>query len=638
MPDNGYAGRILRVDLTSGHVSQLETSEYADRFIGGRGVSARIYWDETPTGCDAFDPGNRLIFMTGPLCGVPGFASRFQVCGKSAITNTFSYCNMGGSWGAYLKRAGYDGVVVSGRASDPVYLWVDNDKVELRDAASLKGMSTFSCEKALKDWLGQSVRVLTIGPAGENRVVFATLVSSENSCGTGGLAAVMGSKNLKAIAVRGEGKVGVADAGRLADLRAGIARMRSGLPDSMRDLGWLVPFEGLKPSPCHACPTGCVRMTYRKPDGAERKFMCQAAIFYQTRAERYYGQAADAPFRATEVCDEYGVDTRAIETMIMWLSRCYHSGILTEERTGLPLSKIGSREFIEALLHKVAFREGFGDVLAHGTVKASEMVGQDTDRFITDYMIDTGENEVYGPRLYLTTGLLYAMEPRMPIQQLHEISVVSMQWAARELGLADNYLTSEVLRGIGARFWGSELAADFSTYDAKAPAAVRIQDRQYAKEALILCDFSWPIIHSPATPDHVGDPTMESKVCEAVTGMDLDETGLYRFGERIFNLQRAILVREGQRGRDYDSLAEFCYTVPLKGDYGNPECLVPGKDGKPFSRKGMVVDRDAFEKMKDEFYRLRGWDVATGLQRRETLESLGLADVADSLALEGLLA
>ena len=144
----------------------------------------------------------------------------------------------------------------------------------------------------------------------------------------------------------------------------------------------------------------------------------------------------------------------------MWLSRCHKSEILTEERTGIPLSRMGSMEFIDILVRKIAFREGFGDVLAEGTVRAAEIGGQESDRFITDYMIRTGENSVYGPRLYLTTGILYAMEPRMPIQQLHEISVQLVMWALTQMGLDKMYLTSEVLRAIAKRFWGSEIAAD----------------------------------------------------------------------------------------------------------------------------------------------------------------------------------
>jgi aldehyde:ferredoxin oxidoreductase len=377
-------------------------------------------------------------------------------------------------------------------------------------------------------------------------------------------------------------------------------------------------------------------MTYRKPDGAERKFMCQAAIFYQTRAERYYGQAADAPFRATEVCDEYGVDTRAIETMIMWLSRCHKSGLITDRQTGIPLTEIGSREFIEALVERVARREGFGDLLAGGTHSAAEVLGADAKALIKDYMTGTGENDIYGPRLYLTTGIFYALEPRMPIHQLHEISVPIMMWAAKVMGMDDVFVTSDVIRAMARRFMGSEEAADFSTYDGKALAAATIQNREYAKESLILCDLTWPIFFAGDTESHVGDPGMDSQVFSAVTGTDMDEEGMYRVGERVMNMQRAILVREGHAGREHDVIDEYNFTSPLKGDFGNPSCTVPGKDGQPFSRLGAVVDRGEFERMKSEFYRLRGWDVSTGLQTVQALEPLGLEDVARDLQQEGL--
>ncbi|MBW2086847.1 MAG: aldehyde ferredoxin oxidoreductase C-terminal domain-containing protein, partial [Deltaproteobacteria bacterium] len=337
-----------------------------------------------------------------------------------------------------------------------------------------------------------------------------------------------------------------------------------------------------------------------------------------------------------KLCDDYGLDTRSVETMIMWLSRCHKAGVLTEEETGLPLTKLGSLEFIETLLKKISFREGFGEVLADGTTKAAERVGQNSEQYITDYMAKSGENSVYGARLYLTTGLLYAVEPRMPIQQLHEVSSQALMWAGREMGMRDSYMTSDVFRAIAKRFWGDEICGDFSTYEGKAMSAARIQNRQYAKESLILCDFSWPVIHSPVTEDHVGDPTLESQVCAAVTGMAIDEQSLYKIGERVFNLQRAILAREGHAGREHDTIREYNFTIGLRGDYGNPNCLVPGKDGEPFSRKGLVVDRDEFEKMKDEYYQIRGWDGPTGLQTRAKLEELNLPEVAEGLAREGL--
>ena len=633
---NGYAGNILKVDLSSGSITHVPTSDYADLFLGGRGIAAKIYWGEVPPKIEASHPENRLIFMTGPLCGVPGFASRFQVCGKSVATNQFSFCNMGGSWGAYLKSAGYDGVVVCGKADKPVYLRIDGDKVEIRDAASLKGKSAFQREKIIKEELGDSVRVLTVGPAGDNMVSFATFLASDNSVGAGGLAGVMGSKNLKAIAVRGDKKFKVAHADKLSQLRSRIRQLSGGYVEPLLAMGLLTPRDRLKKSFCQGCPAGCVRSTYRKPDGSERKFMCQAAMFYETRAQRYYGNT-DAALKATELCDDYGLDTRSTETMIMWLSRCHKSGILTDERTGIPLSQIGSYEFIESLIKKIAHREGFGDTLARGTHKAAASLGKEAQALIKDYMVKSGDNELYGPRLYITTGIFWAVEPRLPIQQLHEVSVPVMLWGARQKGLEQVPVTTEVLRAMAKRFFGSELAVDFSTYDGKALTAARIQDREYAKESLILCDLFWPIYFAEASPDGVGDPSLESQICAAVTGREIDEAGLYKVGERICNLQRAILAREGHRGREYDVIDEYNFTTPLKGDFGNTDCIVPGKDGELFSRKEAVVDREQFEKMKGEFYKIRGWDVPSGLQKRAKLEELGLGYVAKTLEREGLL-
>ena len=633
---NGYAGKILKVDLSSGSITYMPTSDYADLFLGGRGIAAKIYWDEMPPKIEASHPENRLIFMTGPLCGVPGFASRFQVCGKSVATNQFSFCNMGGSWGAYLKAAGYDGVVVFGKANKPVYIRVDGDKVEIRDGAHLMGKTAFQREKTIKDELGGSVRVLTVGPAGDNMVSFATFLASDNSVGAGGLAGVMGSKNLKAIAVRGDKKFKVAHADKLSKLRSRIRQMSGGYVEPLLAMGLLTPRDKLKKSFCQGCPAGCVRSTYRKPDGSERKFMCQAAMFYETRAKRYYGNT-DAALKATELCDDYGLDTRSTETMIMWLSRCHKSGILTDERTGIPLSQIGSYEFIETLLRKIAHREGFGDTLARGTHKAAASLGKEAQALIKDYMAKTGDNELYGPRLYITTGIFWAVEPRLPIQQLHEVSVPVMLWGARQKGLEQVPVTTEVLRAMARRFFGSELAVDFSTYDGKALAAARIQDREYAKESLILCDLFWPIYFAEASPDGVGDPSLESQICAAVTGREIDEAGLYKVGEMIGNLQRAILAREGHRGREYDVIDEYNFTTPLKGDFGNTDCIVPGKNGELFSRKDIVLDRSDFENLKSEFYRIRGWDVPSGLQKRAKLEELGLSDVAQTLEREGLL-
>jgi len=380
-------------------------------------------------------------------------------------------------------------------------------------------------------------------------------------------------------------------------------------------------------------------MLYQSEDGQTGKFMCNAGMFYQHWASRYGGDWMDVAFHATKLADTYGLDTKAIDKMISWLHACYEAGILTEKDTGLTLSRIGTREFIELLVRMLSFREGFGEVLAMGLDRAAESLGSAATEQLrhVGYVGVPDFRDVYSPQLYTPHAIFYAMEPRLSMAQFHEIGTTIPKWASWAQGNAKG-LSSKSLRNIARRFWGSELAVDFSTYDGKALAARMVQDREYAKACLILCDNIWPVIEVKSTDDNMGDPTLESKILSAVTGHDYTEQELYEIGERVFNLQRAILVREGHNGRIDDILAERHFSEPLTLDFLNPECLVPGKDGEAISRKGAVVDRDGFEKMKDEYYELRGWDVATGLQTRQQLESLGLPEVALDLEKRGLLA
>ncbi len=216
----GYAGEILRVDLSDGRISTVPTDTYAGPFLGGRGIAVKIHWDEVPTEAAAFDPENRLVFMTGPVCGVPGLAgSRWQVSARSPFNQQFSYCNLGGAWGAHLKKAGYDGLVVHGRSEGLVYLTIEDDRVHLKDASSLKGRGAIHTREALKKVLGKPFRVAAVGPAGENMAKNATLTADSDSSGSSGLGAVMGSKNLKAIAVCGTNRARTADPEMVGRLR-----------------------------------------------------------------------------------------------------------------------------------------------------------------------------------------------------------------------------------------------------------------------------------------------------------------------------------------------------------------------------------------------------------------------------------
>ena len=653
----GYTGKILKVDLSSRSTAEIPTLDYADRFLGGRGLAAKIYWDEVSPGANAFDPANRIVFATGPLCGVPLIAgSRWTVCGKSPAVDRFSYGNLGGTWGAELKFAGYDAVAVHGRSDKPVYLFVHDGTAEVRDAGDLWGKGAIDTREALQGELGQSAKVVAIGPGGENMAVMANVIADNDAAGSKGLGAVMGSKRLKAIAVKGGGKrAQVAQPERLRQLMDQYRGFKRGFPyydetfydvlcrfsrDTTTEIKVIPDTSArMKRQPCYGCQGRCARRTYRADNGRTGKFMCHSAYFYQPWAEQYYGEWNDVPFHATKLCDQYGLDTIDIDLIISWLHQCREAGILTDQNTGIPLSKLGSWEFIETLISKIALREGFGDALAAGIDHAAEQVGSAAKGLVANAGIvgEAGYNQPYGPRLYLTTGLFYATETRWPLYLLHEVSNTISKWVTwRMMGFG--YFSVDQLRATAKLFWGSEAAADFFTYEGKALAAKMIQDRNYAKECLILCDWLWPIMDLEYTEDHMGDPTMESQLVSAVTGKEVDKEGLDRIGERVFNLQRAILVREGHRGRESDVLPEYSYTVPLEWDVSNPQCVVPGSEGEPISRKGAVVDREEFERMKDEYYQLRQWDVATGLQTRAGLEKLGLEDVARDLEQRGLIA
>jgi len=637
MAEFGYAGEILKIDLSNGGVTRLPTADYADRFLGGRGIAARLYWEMVPADVKAYDPENCLIYITGPVTGFNRFAGcRWQVCGKAPVMEpeAFSYANLGERWGSYLKYAGYDGLVVTGKADKPAYIYIRDGTIEIRDASPLWGKSAFEVSDNLKGELGKDVSVLAISPAAENLVSFATMLTDDGASGASGLGSVMGSKNLKAIVVAGDKRPQAADPERLSNLADRILQIRR---DTWK--GWLDDIPGrTKLRACYNCGLGCFRKSYEAEGGKRFKYFCQATHVYAGQAMRYGGDTAEVTLLGARLCDRYGLDTTVMQPIIDWLASCYQEGVLSDDDTGLPLSKIGSAEFIEKLTRKIAFREGFGDLLAQGTLKAAEKVGKKAQELLHAHVITRGgENRDYDPRLILTNGLLYATEQRRPINQLHETSHSLWLWSKWVRQDEDAFLSYDDFVNVGRNFWGGAIASDYSTCEGKALAAKKIQDRTHAKESLILCDFLWPIIWVRFADDHTGDPAMESRVLSAITGREIDEAGLNNIGERVFNQQRAILLRQGWPGRQGDSLLDFLHDEPLEFVFFNPDCIVPGKNGEVVSRKGAKVDRADFENLKSEYYGLRGWDVESGLPTESKLRELELEDVASDLKSRGLL-
>lgn len=639
MGHDGYAGRILEVDLSSGRSAELSTADYAHRFLGGRGFAARLYWERVPPNAAALGRDNALVFASGPMAGVPGFGgSRWLVCGKSpaASPERFCYSNFGGDWGLRLKSAGYDALLVCGELEKPAFLFIGDGRVELRDASGLWGRGAIETGSVLQEELGDGVGVVSIGPAGENMVVQATLLAENEAVGSAGLGAVMGAKRLKAVAVKGpRQRIEVASPERVRELAAYFGSLGREPVSSAGSLVFRITGPQTRKAPCWGCSGTCHRRVYRAENGQQGKFMCEGATFYQAWSEMHYGPGHEVPFHATKLCDNLGLDTMAVSMILLWLRRCHRAGILTDESTGIPISRIGTMEFIESLSRKIAFREGFGDILAQGIERATRHVGQGSWGLIDSDLSVAGMPNANDPRLYITTALLFAGEPRPPMGALQELSRVGQKWVEYIEGREGAYASSDVVRRIAQRFWGSEAAADLTNFEGKPLAAAMIQDRQHAKDCLVLCGFLWPVLDVEHSPDHVGDAGLESRILSAVTGKDVDTEGLRLVGERVFNLERSIHIREGHRGREDDTLPEAWHTKPLKGDVTNLKCLVPGGGGEPVSRKGAVIDRHEFAGAQHEYYRIRGWD-QQGYQTLSRLADLGLEDVGRELAALGL--
>jgi aldehyde:ferredoxin oxidoreductase len=379
---------------------------------------------------------------------------------------------------------------------------------------------------------------------------------------------------------------------------------------------------------------------YKAEKDRKYKAFCQQAGLYSKTALDYFGKWNEVQLKAVRLCDAYSLDSAMMAPLILWLMDCFRQGLIDERQTGLPLSQAGGPEFIEKLTAKIASREGFGDVLARGMVFAARSIGHQAVTLMDRYIATRScEAKDYDPRLFLTTAIFYATEPRRPINQLHGVSMVLMRWLLGVTGVHDALFTTEDLREAAARYWGSIVAADFSTYEGKALAAKKIQDRCYAKESLILCDLAWPMMSVNHPADHVGDPTMENRIYSAITGRETDEPGLARIGERICNLQRAIHLRQGWEGRKEDRILDYYHDEPLKqGDvFFNPDAIVPGPEGARISKLGFKVDRDDFERLKTEYYRLRGWGIETGFPTSNRLAEVGLSDITDTLAERNLL-
>ena len=636
----GWMGKILRINLGSSEIEEIPVQPYAEKYLGGRGIASRLYWERVPPDTRPFDPRNVLIFMTGPLVATGAQAStRLSVVSKSpmALPEGFCYGNLGGFFGPELKKAGYDGIIIEGKAPHPVRIQINDSTVQIRDASSLWGLNVDRVRDIIAQDYAANTRFLTTGVAGEKGVRLAAIVGSHESASSAGFGAVMAAKNLKAITVKGTGKPAVADPGQLQRLNKYAVyiskRARFSVPPSVDATRHQHLLSVIGLGGCYQCGMECIRGLYRYSHGATGYRKCQSQEYYLPWLYEREDEPVETFFSAPARANDYSLCTFELDSMIKWLYACHKSGALTDRETGLPLSQIGTREFLEKLLHSIAYREGFGNLLAEGVVRAMDGVSDQARSMVGQDVTPIGQFSHTPARAFIAYGIINPMEPRVHQPLLHETAFLWTAWLMRQMQPDLTPVSTAVFREVAEVFWGSRQAGDVSSYEGKALAAKIIQDRTYLKDSLGLCDFAWPIMYSFNTANHVGDPNLEKQIFTAVTGIPGDK--LERYADAVFNLQRAILLKEGRQTPGADYPPEYNFTEPLQVDHFGRPLIIPGGDREVVNAIGKVLDRNKFTALLKEYYRMRGWDEDTGIPGADTLKALGMEDIAWQLNLKG---
>ena len=621
----GVTGKILRVDLTSQRTSVEEPDEAFYRTYGGGGLLACYYLlKERPAHVDPLSPDNLLVFASGPLVGtgIPG-ANRFSVAAISPLTGCYGEAEAGGWWAPELKMAGYDAVLVEGAAEKPVYLWVHDGHAEIREATHLWGKFTGETQEIIRGELDDPhIRVAAIGPGGENLVRYACVVNNlRHTNGRSGMGAVMGSKNLKAVAVRGRQPVPLKDRATLTRINRWYAHnfMEHPIERVLHDggtIGWDVTElneAGILPTRnfhsgsfehaedicgetfhreyfveadgCYACPIRCKRVA--ASDGPDQVDPAYGGPEYETTAA--FGSLCgvsnlEAVCKAHELCNEYTLDTISTGVTIAFAMECFENGLLTLTDTGGLELRFGNDRAVLQLIHKIARREGIGDLLAEGTRRAAERIGRGAERFA---MHTKGQElAMHEPRGKGSLALAYALSStganhtEAPHDYLFQPGAFGVKDMA-ELGIQE---------GVPAIYLGPEKVRQFAY----------MQMTWQVFNTLGLCIFT-------AGPGKLLKMSRVAEVLTAATGWDTTLWELMKLGERTITLKRAVSVREGISRLD-DRLPERLFE-PLEGG------LLEGK----------ALDRAEFERALDLYYGAFGWDLGTGVPTPGKLTELGLS-------------
>jgi aldehyde:ferredoxin oxidoreductase len=606
----GWHGKILRINLTRG-TSAVEDVDpgMAKDFIGGRGWAIRYLYDEVDPRVDPLSPENKLIFATGPLTATPApTGNRYMVVTKSPLTGAVSDSNAGGVYPTEMKRTGFDMIIFEGRAMEPVYVWINDDHVEIRPAGHLWGKTVPETTDALLEETDPKARVACIGPAGERLVLVASIMNDKGrAAGRSGVGAVMGSKNLKAVVVRGTKEPKLADPEKMGELSLSIQREVGSdiktkgsslrkygtayVPPVTNELGILPThnfrtgvFPGVKgidgptmnahylirAKPCYRCPIACGRETHVE----EPKYAGEGeGPEYETLGALGSACGVDnlaAVTKANYLCNELGMDTISAGTTIACAMDMYENGLIPEGDIGQPL-RFGDADAMIALVRKMAYREGFGDALAEGSYRLASRYGH------PEYSMTSKKLELpgYDPRGAKGMGLLYAT------------ANIGASHMAGDLAYAEVF--------------GVPKKLDPITIEGKPALVKRWEDAFAVIDSAGVCVFL--SVRYLFDPDVNLWPTRLAQLMSYATGEDYTQESILEAGERVFNLERLFILGAGLTKAD-DTLPQRMLSGPMP-------------DGPA---KGQMVELD---EMLPIFYELRGWD-ENGVPTGEKLDSLGL--------------
>ncbi len=622
----GWVGSILKVDLSTGQISVEATEPYVDQYLGGRGLGVRLIYDHYGPGTGAFDPGNPLIFNTGPLSGtaLPG-SGRVDVTALSPMSNLRAKSNFGAYWGPELKFAGYDHLLITGKSEKPCYIWIKEGQVEIREARHLWGQDTFETQKQIQQELGDpEIKVVCIGPAGEKLVRFACILTETgDAAGRTGMGAVMGSKNLKAIAVRATGSVRIARPQEFLDLSIqinneirqhpaytelsqwGVARgvqmmyqMGFFPVGYFEDVCWeeiiekyggpeYIQKNQLKNVGCYCCPNRCMNFL-SVPHLGKGVTSCEP---FSGFTGAVWNLDMDVFWEATLLVNKMGMDCTETSALIGLLMELYHHGIITAKDTDGVAMERGSKEAILTTIRKIAGREGYGDLLAEGQMAAAEKFGPEAVEKVD--LVKGLAPHGYEFRSFKGTGLMQAVGHRgdpLPLRG----SLLEVDW----------HNAHDWFQQVAQEQFGDAQAAIPTSYQGKARSAVISEHMERVADNMGICKWLYGLFI-------YNDVNMACRVFNLATGKDWTVERILKISERVRNLERMFDVRQGLRRQD-DSLPRKFFKEPLqKGPY-----------------KGEVMDEEKFEAMKDEYYEIRGWDKMTGIPTQAKLEELGLGDGA----------